>query len=89
MMMGGPAQNGMLYMLFCVERPPVSLFVAGVKVKGWRSECPRDCRWLWCCSLLDCGSLRDRKRERVKGKGKKDGAVDHSPMKQSKEESHG
>ena len=30
LMMGGSSQNGMLYMLFCVERPPVSVFVVMV-----------------------------------------------------------
>ena len=30
LMMGGPAQNGMLYMLFCAGRPPVAVFVVMV-----------------------------------------------------------
>ena len=43
-----------------------------VELKGRGGAWPYDCRWSWwCCSPLDCGSLRDRKRERVKGKGEK------------------
>ena len=43
-----------------------------VELKGRGGAWPFDSRWSWWnCSSLDCGSSRNRKKERVKGERKK------------------